>query len=356
MLLWGKQRAYLTVYLTLIMTVMISLCLALIESVRHNAVCLECECVSDISLNSILAEYHRELLNQYNLFGIDSSYGTTVAGSSKVVEHMKQYLDKNFSTEDVFLSDYIYRDFLGLSLEKINMTKTSILTDDGGIVFRQRAAEAMKDDYGLTGIQELLEWMSVAESHALFERNPAEEKRELDARMEQYNGREVQLSDKEWTTIEIENPTSAVESVRKSGVLKQVIGENELSGKVLHSDNLIASRMKEGKVNHGNSDILERSDLAEIEEQFLFREYLMRYMGSCLNPKEEGALSYQIEYLLIGEDEDVENLKGVITIICTVREVANICYLYSDAAKCAEAEALATAIATLITVPEITPC
>lgn len=355
MFLWGKQSAYLTVYLTLTMTVMISLCLALIEGVRHNAVCLESECVSDMSLNSILAEYHRELLNQYNLFAIDSSYGTTVAGSNKVVEHMRQYMDKNFSTEDVFLSNFIYRDFLGMTLEKLNMTKASIFTDNGGSIFRQRTVEVMKDDYGLTGIQELLEWMNVAESHGLFERNPAEEKRELDARMEEYNGREIQLSDNEWTTIEIQNPTSEVENMRKAGILKQVTNENELSGKVLHSENLIASRMERGEVNQGNSDSLNFPDSTGLEEQFLFREYLMRYMGSYLSPKEKGALSYQIEYLLVGKDEDVENLKGVVTIICTVREVANICYLYSDATKCAEAEAVATAIATLVTVPEITP-
>ena len=81
----------------------------------------------------------------------------------------------------------------------------------------------------------------------------------------------------------------------------------------------------------------------------------MHYMGSYLHPKEEGALSYQIEYLLIGKDRDSENLKGVVNTLCAVREAANVCYLYSDASKCAEAEAVATALATTLGVPEISP-
>ena len=52
-------KSYLTVYLTLTLTLILSLCLALIEGVRQNAIFLEAECVTDIGLNSIFAEYHR---------------------------------------------------------------------------------------------------------------------------------------------------------------------------------------------------------------------------------------------------------------------------------------------------------
>ena len=79
-----KQNGYLTVYLALVLAVMLSLYLALIEGVRSNAIRLEAECVTDIGLNSVMAEYHRELLNRYNLFAVDSSYGTARAGSSNV--------------------------------------------------------------------------------------------------------------------------------------------------------------------------------------------------------------------------------------------------------------------------------
>ena len=83
-----RENAYLTVYLALVMTVMISLYLVLIEGVRYNAIRLEAECVAQIGLSSVLAEYHRELLDRYNLFAVDSSYGTAHAGSSNVEQHL----------------------------------------------------------------------------------------------------------------------------------------------------------------------------------------------------------------------------------------------------------------------------
>lgn len=55
---------YLTVFLSLILSVMISLCLVLILGARENTRRMEVECVTDIGMNNILAEFHRELLNQ----------------------------------------------------------------------------------------------------------------------------------------------------------------------------------------------------------------------------------------------------------------------------------------------------
>ena len=75
-----SQNAYLTVYLTLCLAVILSLFLALIDGARRNGARLEAEIVTDIGLQSIMAEYHRELMKQYNLFAIDTSYGTEQQG------------------------------------------------------------------------------------------------------------------------------------------------------------------------------------------------------------------------------------------------------------------------------------
>ncbi len=57
-----KENGYMTIYLALTLGVMISLCLALIEGCRCRGICLETECVMDIGMDSILAEYHREFI------------------------------------------------------------------------------------------------------------------------------------------------------------------------------------------------------------------------------------------------------------------------------------------------------
>lgn len=88
-----KENGYMTIYLALTLGVMISLCLALIEGCRCRGICLETECVMDIGMDSILAEYHRELFAQYNLFAVDCSYGT-VHGTTKLTEeHLLEYMN-----------------------------------------------------------------------------------------------------------------------------------------------------------------------------------------------------------------------------------------------------------------------
>ena len=135
----GASPGYLTVYLTLILTILLSLCLALIEGARSQAIRVEAECVTDIALNSILAEYHRELFNQYNLFAIDSSYGSCNSGVKEMAQHFSEYMNRNLSMENVFLSEYLYKDFLAIQVDELDVTAVSILTDERGEVFRKRA-------------------------------------------------------------------------------------------------------------------------------------------------------------------------------------------------------------------------
>ena len=87
---------YMTIYLALTVTVIMALCLALIEGGRYRGISLETECVMDIGMDSILAEYHRELQKQYNLFAIDCSYGTESASTKLTESHLLEYMNRNF--------------------------------------------------------------------------------------------------------------------------------------------------------------------------------------------------------------------------------------------------------------------
>ena len=118
-----RINAYLTVYLSLTMTVLLSLFLALFEGVRSNAIRLEAECIMDIGMDSILAEYHRELFEQYNLFAIDSSYGGDTTGKENVSAHLRHYVERNMSLEDIFLESLLYRDFLSMKPEGADVTR-----------------------------------------------------------------------------------------------------------------------------------------------------------------------------------------------------------------------------------------
>lgn len=345
--------AYLTVYLTLTMTILLSLCLALIEGTRQNAIFVEAECVTDIGLNSILAEYHRELFEQYNLFSIDSSYGQIMPCKDATANHLKYYLQQNLSTEDVFLDWLLYRDFLGMQLDNVEVTGMRILTDDQGSVFRRRAAEAVWNDLNLNLFSELQSWMQVVESGQLTERDIAEEKQKLDKELDDYNGKKVQISETKWITVEVVNPTASLEEKRKEGILKWVVQDSgELSNKSLPVDTLIMARMESGNVNRGNRMLPELSGQEQLLERFFFQEYLMRYMGHYKAEAKEDVLTYQIEYLVEGKENDLDNLRSVVNKIFAIREAANTSYIMSDSDKTLLAETLAAVLASAMSVPE----
>lgn len=351
----GNCSGYLTVYLALTLAVLLSLCLALIEGARSAAIRAETECVMEIGLDSVLAEYHRELLEQYNLFAVDSSYGTASSGYKNVKQHLQGYMDRNLSQEDFFLSQYLYRDFLATSVTSIEMTGMSIMTDENGAVFRKRAREAVEADCSLSLFKELKQWMQTVESNGLCARDIAAQKQAIDAEIQSFDGCEIQISESEWTTVKVQNPTEELEEIRKKGILGMVVGdEAALSSKMLHPENLVSMRMERGEVSKGNIPVAESPNENQLWNRFLFQEYLIHYMGHYGTEKQNSALSYQIEYLLSGKEKDVDNLKSVVNQICAVREAANVLYLFSDEEKCAEAEIAAALIATLLQVPQLT--
>lgn len=345
------RAGYLTVYLTLCLTLILSLYLVLIDGARRNGAGLEAVCAAEAGLQSIMAEYHRELFEQYNLFAIDSSYGTSVCGRKNTEAHLMEYIKTNLCVEDVFLADFLYRDFFGLHADDAELTRVSILTDGEGAVFRERAIEAVKDDVGLHLLEELEEWIQVIEVNGLETSVPEKEKREVDERIEEFNGMEIQISDEESTYVEIENPTLQLEEKRHLGILK-LVTDKELSEKVIDTEGLIQNRMDQGNISHGNMELPDCNDLLS---RFFFQEYLLRYMGAFENVKEGDALQYQIEYLIAGKDGDIDNLRSIANRISILREAANAAYLLADKEKRLEIQGAATLVGGAFALPELIP-
>ncbi|MDE6701052.1 MAG: hypothetical protein K2K10_08600, partial [Acetatifactor sp.] len=301
-------------------------------------------------------EYHRELVKQYNIFAIDASYGPGTCCKENTESHLKAYLERNLSVEDIFLSQFLYRDFFGLELKKAELSKVLILTDGKGAVFREKAVEALGDDIGLGLLKDIQEWMRVIEVNGLDNGGTEEEKHNLDAEVESYNGIYIEEQKDVWVPFNVDNPTSALEEKRGLGILKLVTeDEAQLSQRVLGLDKVIMNRMQQGTVNQGNVKLLGHSRLESVADRFLFQEYLLKYMGRFGCEQEEDVLKYQVEYLVSGKDSDVENLRSVAGRLCAVREAANALYLLSNSEKRAEAQLIAEFASVLLWVPELAP-
>ncbi len=347
-----KENGYLTVFLSLCIAVVLSLCLTLIDGARRGGAALEASCAADAGIQSVLAEYHRQLLEQYNLFAIDSSYGTETPGASNTEIRLIYYLDKNLTSADGPLLSSGCRDLLKLRLDGVKMTEMSILTDEEGAVFRRRAAEAVKDDIGLSALNEVREWMEEIEVNGLDTGEASQEKERADQYIQEY-----EYEDEEGKQHKgVENPTEVLEGKRSLGILKLVVeDESRLSGNTLPLSGLVYQRMRQGKVSRGNLPAENTNWLDGFSERLLFQEYLLRYMGRYGNDEGKQAFHYQIEYLIAGKENDTDNLRHVADRICAVREAANALFLWNDPAKSTEVELAAGAAAAALGLPALTP-
>lgn len=336
-----QENAYLSVHLALWLTVLLPLCLLLIDGARRNGAALEATYVTEVSMQSILAEYHRELLEQYNIFAIDCSYGTDSAVKRNTEAHLYQYLEKNLERSG--------RDLFSVSCSGAELTGVSILSDESGAVFRSCAVEAVKDDVGLELLDELMDWVDTVENENLEDNSARNEKENLDREIEEYEG-----DSGDGEVAKIDNPTDGLEAMRGWNILTTLLLEDkEFSEKIVNTDALIGARSKAGQVSTGNLVLSDDAD--SLVDKFFFQEYCIRYMGNYTDPKQEGALEYQLEYLVAGQESDTGNLEAVAWRLSALREAANLIYIYSDSTKCLEAEVLATTVCLLAFAPEMIP-
>lgn len=355
-----KRRvpAYLTVYLALMLGVLVTLSLALIQGARQSVLQLEAVCIADIGMDSVMAEYHRELFRQFNLLALDTSYGTETVGRENVRARLKHYLGKNMEgkAREKFggLTDLAYKDFLRLELEEAELTEVRILTDGNGSVFRSMAAEAVKDDLGISTVQEVIQWFDTVKQYELDTRDVEAEKQEADEQIESIQADRSDIIEDEWETEAIENPTNALEERKKSGIVSLVLGDGAaLSSKSLNTAVLIEQRIKDGRVNKGNMEWKEPEPAEKLLENLLFQEYLLRSLGNYTSKKQGMPLDYELEYVIVGKSSDADNLKGILLRLLAMREAANTVYLHTDKEKYGEANLVALGLSLLVAQPKL---
>ncbi|MBD5544127.1 MAG: hypothetical protein HDR01_07805 [Lachnospiraceae bacterium] len=342
-----EKNGSVTIYLALTLSVMLSLFLTLIEGARTSAIRMQTECAMDISMYSIFAEYNRELLEQYDLFFIDTSYGSGNCAMENTAEHLKEYMTDN-TEQDLGIANYLTRDLLAMKVEEVQINRFTLATDDQGEVFKRQAVSYIKDKYGLSYIKELQKYMDQAADADLLDRDITEERNANQKAIDDTELPKKKIGEEEWEEIPLENPADEVNASRNKGVLALVTAKDAvLSNETIAKENYISYRKKST-----GSGLLEREGCSGADELF-FYGYLLDKFGTYVNPLEKSRLKYQVEYLLAGKENDMDNLKWVVNRLLLIRETANVVYLFSDETKKAAAEALALTLAAVIQLPEL---
>lgn len=307
-----KELAYkgeITAFLALIFILMLSVVGALIESASIQITKNRKRADTLLALESVFAEYDRKMLDEYDLF---------VHRGSEVYEISRRL-------------SYYGADNMAHSLEQVEL-----LTDHFGEPFFRQAVRYMKDWLGMEGQGQLDSGMDFATDGSI-EQEEADVTQQLQGLLEQ----------EEATLPEENNPLSDVQRLKNTDLITLVAPESEsLSEKSIDVSALPSRR----DLQQGNFGEEVENSLAD---KAFFHAYLAEHFGSMTDSKEGKALLYEKEYLLGGYASDKENLEAVCEKILNIRMVANYGYLLTDSTRQAEAEAVATALSSLLTVPEI---
>lgn len=166
--------AYLTVYLSLIFGIVLSLLFVLIEGAAIGAVRAQAELVADLGLDSVFAEYSREILDQYDLFFVDSSYGSVNGGTGMVERRLADYMSYNMTPDKGLVMPFEHN-LLRLENPYLEISEVSCASDDECMVWKAQAVEFMKAVYGGDLVSTVQEHIDTVKSNGLTEKDAAGE-------------------------------------------------------------------------------------------------------------------------------------------------------------------------------------
>ena len=339
------RSGYITVYLSLIMGVLVSLILAVTEGARQNTIRMHIECCADMALDSALAEFHREMLEQYDLFFIDTAYGTGDPSFHRTEEYILDYMQKNLDPAEEFSVPGAL-DLTGLNAEGVSLLQAGVASDGGGEVLKYHIVQYMKDISGVSLAQHVLDAGNRMEG--LKSRDVEAEWDSADAALKEEIANRKRLQDEEWNEEIPETPSDAVKSTRSEGILGVAAQGMELSNAAV-SD---ASRPSVRNLNQGTGLAEGKTAADTIVDNGLLYAYILDKCGYFGKEKENSALCYQVEYILQQQTQDRENLKRTLQELLLIREAANAAFLFSSGMRSQAAETAAV-IAAVLLMPEV---
>lgn len=355
------KKGSITIFLALILSLILSLVCASIESVRMAAARTQILNSMDIGLYSLFGQYDRTLLKDYDLFAL-------YAGGKEELDMASVY--DNFQS---YMKPVLKQNSQKLNLLQGGLNGYQLLTDGNGEVFYQQAVKNMRETLESQGVQILLGKLrdqqkktdeaekkgQQAENGGSLKSYDSEiadaAKKSEEAEKEQQN----QIDSGEFgdggsvddftggVNTEVENPIPVIRKVRKMGLLDIVIPtEKGISDAFVNKKELASGRKLQTGMEMNTNLQYDNSYTSGI----LFGQYLLSKLGNYTRPASSG-LRYQVEYILGGKNSDRENLKSVATKLLLIRQGVNMAYLVSDGGKRIQIEALSLAVASSFLIP-----
>ena len=350
---------YLTVFLALTITVLLSLILVLLEGARINAIRMKTETAGNIAVRSVLGEFHRELLRQYDLYFIDTSYGTGAGGTENVRQHLQSYMQKNLNSGSASAFG-LNGDLTGTSLSDLTLDACRFAADDRARALREQVYAYMSADPAGGVLAEILSdadtWQGLLEDGSVWEEERKEAREELREGMREAKeeARENHTA-KERREAREEGDNTAEEIIEEMDIfrhlplLRQVFGDTSGLSAAASGGNLLSDR----GIHYGNALQPANSHQYPRADEAVFDLYLGEKFGCYTMPLDKGKLKYQLEYILCGKETDRENLEKIAERLFLIRTASNCACIFADSGRTAEVEIIAGLVALVLFSPEL---
>ena len=334
-----RCKGTITVFLSLILTLILSVIMGMTESAAYAASRMKCELATDMSLESVFAEYNRELLNRYDLYFIDTSYGSGRPSLDELKEHMRDYISYNIDPSKGTLSVRKPADLTGLKLDSLDIVEASFASDAAGRVFKRQAIQAFEDSHGISAAKALAgkagDMISGYDKSGIEDQHPDERREELEAEL---NGIDYNIP---------ENPAADIFDDRE-GIMLHIMGTRGISQKTIPVETLISHRnIKEGSGLHEGT-----MDTESVLSELMFDEYLIDKFTSYTDDHTDMGSDYELEYVLFGKGSDKANLRETVNRLMILRYGADAMYIFTDSEKKEIVEGVVEVICALLCVPE----
>lgn len=342
-----KKSGYITVYLALTLGILISLITTMLYGIRVHTIRFETECSMDMGLDSIFAEYNREMLSRYGLLFIDSSYGGSVPSADYTKSQLLYYMNLNFDHKG---AGVFSKDLTGLNADNAFLEGVSYASDNSGEVLRYQIVQYMKSKYGVGVADDMLnntvDMDSLLGKYDSYARQREEAEEKVRSIVDDANSKK----DKDDDPVTISNPADSVDKLSSSNALYFALGDK--TNLNMNAINLNSYISKRGYTNGaGLRSTQTKAD--GLVSKAIIEKYIFNKCGYYDHERAGSALNYQIEYIIKGQDSDLKNLEKIAEDIFKTRYVINMAYLMTDTAKQAEAEVIATIAACLLLLPEL---
>ena len=151
-----------TVFFSLTCILFLCLICSAAESVRVQGARAQTANITGMATFSLFGEFEKKLLEEYDIFALDGSYGTGSFKKAAVSQRLQTFASFNANPKDGLLTSWCF-DPWNLKLEDCEVTEYALLTDEKGEPFYQQAVSYMKENLGTAAIGKLLDYIKDAE-------------------------------------------------------------------------------------------------------------------------------------------------------------------------------------------------